>query len=207
LTMNGTSPESSGASRSSIALRRVAPLRRSIRRAFFDISMKDEVSMIRRTTGVRVLFWLVALVTALQAQAPKAQTITAAEAENHIGDTATVCGQVASTKYAASSRGQPTFINLDKPYPSPIFTVLIWGLDRAKFGSLRRPTATSRFVSRGAYGSIGACRKLSPQNQRRSRFADPVRSKMAICGAGLSLKAAVRPRRRAGDACSAESGQ
>ena len=63
-----------------------------------------------------------------------AENITAYEAKNHIGETATVCGIVASTKYAASSRGQPTFINLDKSYPNQIFTVLIWGSDRPKFG-------------------------------------------------------------------------
>jgi micrococcal nuclease len=64
-----------------------------------------------------------------------AENITAAEAKNHIGETATVCGEVASTRYATSSRGQPTFINLDKPYPNQVFTVLIWGSDRAKFGN------------------------------------------------------------------------
>jgi DNA/RNA endonuclease YhcR with UshA esterase domain len=64
-----------------------------------------------------------------------AQTsISAAEAKNHVGERATVCGEVASTHYAASSRGSPTFINLDKPYPSQIFTVLIWGTNRSKFG-------------------------------------------------------------------------
>jgi hypothetical protein len=36
--------------------------------------------------------------------------------------------------YAAKSRGNPTFINLDKPCPNEIFTVLIWGSDRPKFG-------------------------------------------------------------------------
>ena len=65
-----------------------------------------------------------------QAQKP----LTAAEAKEHIGQTATVCGDVASTHYAARSRGNPTFINLDKPYPNQIFTVLIWGSDRPKFG-------------------------------------------------------------------------
>lgn len=60
--------------------------------------------------------------------------ISASDAKNHVGEIATVCGQVASTHYAARSRGNPTFINLDKPYPNSIFTVVIWGSDRAKFG-------------------------------------------------------------------------
>lgn len=62
-------------------------------------------------------------------------SITAAEAKNHIGENATVCGQVESTHYAFRARGQPTFINLDKPYPSPIFTIVIWGSERPKFGT------------------------------------------------------------------------
>lgn len=61
--------------------------------------------------------------------------LTAAEAKDHVGETATVCGSVASTRYASSTKGQPTFLNLDKPYPNQIFTVVIWGSNRAKFGT------------------------------------------------------------------------
>jgi DNA/RNA endonuclease YhcR with UshA esterase domain len=60
--------------------------------------------------------------------------ITSVEAKNHIGEQATVCGTVASAKFASSTRGQPTFLNLDKPYPNQIFTVVIWGRNRARFG-------------------------------------------------------------------------
>jgi hypothetical protein len=35
------------------------------------------------------------------------------------------------------SRGKPTFIDLDKPYPSQDFTIVIWDDDRAKFGDWR----------------------------------------------------------------------
>ena len=62
-------------------------------------------------------------------------TYTPDQAKSHIGEKATVCGIVASAHYAASSKGQPTFVNLDKPYPNQIFTVLIWGSDRGKFGA------------------------------------------------------------------------
>jgi hypothetical protein len=61
-------------------------------------------------------------------------SISAVEAKNHVGEKATVCGDVAGSHYAARSRGNPTFINIDKPYPNQIFTVLIWGSDRPKFG-------------------------------------------------------------------------
>src|SRR6516162_1378379 len=60
--------------------------------------------------------------------------LTSAEAKNHVGERATVCGKVASTHYAARTKGSPTFLNLDEPYPNQIFTILIWGSDRAKFG-------------------------------------------------------------------------
>ena len=62
-------------------------------------------------------------------------SISAREAKNHVGEEATVCGMVASAHYAASSRGRPTFINLDQPYPNQIFTIVIWEEDRAKFGN------------------------------------------------------------------------
>jgi DNA/RNA endonuclease YhcR with UshA esterase domain len=57
-----------------------------------------------------------------------------AEAKDHVGETATVCGNVVSTRYVASTKGQPTFLNLDKPYPNQIFTIVIWGSNRSKFG-------------------------------------------------------------------------
>lgn len=60
--------------------------------------------------------------------------LTAAEAKDHVGERATVCGKVASTRFAERSRGQPTFLNLDEPYPNQIFTIVIWGSDRPKFG-------------------------------------------------------------------------
>jgi hypothetical protein len=61
--------------------------------------------------------------------------LTPAEAGQHIGENATVCGLVASGRYAERTRGRPTFLNLDKPYPDQVFTILIWGENRGKFGS------------------------------------------------------------------------
>jgi len=76
------------------------------------------------------LFFLFAFNTAAQTN-----KITAAEAKDHVGETGTVCGKVVSTHYAAKSKGEPTFLNLDEPYPKEVFTILIWGSDRAKFGA------------------------------------------------------------------------
>lgn len=61
--------------------------------------------------------------------------ISAADAKNHIGENTTVCGQVVSTRFADTSRGKPTFLNLDEPYPHQIFTIVIWGSDRPNFGT------------------------------------------------------------------------
>lgn len=62
-----------------------------------------------------------------------AAAISASEAMGHIGSRKTVCGAVKSPTYARSSRGQPTFLNLDRPYPNQIFTVVIWGSNRGNF--------------------------------------------------------------------------
>ncbi|MGA8222528.1 MAG: hypothetical protein WB780_12810 [Candidatus Acidiferrales bacterium] len=75
--------------------------------------------------------------------------ITATEAKSHVGETAMVCGKVASTRYAERSKGQPTFLNLDEPYPNQIFTILIWGSDRPKFGEPEKKYRESRVCVTG----------------------------------------------------------
>jgi DNA/RNA endonuclease YhcR with UshA esterase domain len=55
------------------------------------------------------------------------------DAHKYIGKGKTVCGTVASANYAIRSKGRPTFLNLDQPYPNQIFTVVIWGSDRNRF--------------------------------------------------------------------------
>jgi len=54
-------------------------------------------------------------------------------ASDYIGQRMTVYGPVVSTNYAERSNGQPTFLNLGRPYPNQGFTVVIWGRDRSKF--------------------------------------------------------------------------
>ena len=63
-------------------------------------------------------------------------------ASRMIGQVATVKGRVAGTKFASSSNGSPTFLNLGVDYPSSRrFTVVIWGRDRSRF---RSPESTYR---------------------------------------------------------------
>ncbi len=61
--------------------------------------------------------------------------LTAAEAAQHIGEKATVCGNVASAHYVANGNRQPAFVNLDQAYPHPVFTILIWGDYRDRFAT------------------------------------------------------------------------
>ena len=63
------------------------------------------------------------------------QSINPTDAEKYVGKEKTVCGMVASATYASRTKGQPTFLNLDQPYPNQIFAVVIWGLDRKKFNN------------------------------------------------------------------------
>lgn len=69
------------------------------------------------------------LILALQAS----PTITTAEAKAFIGREATVCGIVKSARSAANSNRRPTFLNLDKPYPQQVFTIVIFEENRSKF--------------------------------------------------------------------------
>jgi len=82
---------------------------------------------------VLVLSIHILALVALTASAFAQEIISADDAAKFIGQRKTVCGTVASANYATRSKGQPTFLNLDKPYPHQVFTVLIWGSDRRKF--------------------------------------------------------------------------
>ena len=75
------------------------------------------------------LAWLMVVSAAL------AQSLPADQAASHVGERRTVCGQIAEEHTAQGSRGAPTFINLDKPYPNQIFTILIWGDERTSVGN------------------------------------------------------------------------
>jgi len=75
---------------------------------------------------------------------------TADQASSHVGEKATVCGTVASTKHASSSNGRPTFLNFDKPYPNHKFTVVIWGSERSLF-----PASPESFYRNKSVCAIG----------------------------------------------------
>ncbi len=62
------------------------------------------------------------------------QSIASDKAVDYVGEYVTVCGEAVSAHFASRSRGKPTFLNLDEPYPRQTFTVVIWGNNRNKFG-------------------------------------------------------------------------
>ena len=95
---------------------------------------------------LRLLAALAALVTTATA-AP----LNPEDAAAYIGETATVCGVVASAEYEADVQSQPTLLDLGKPSPSAVFTAVIYGMDRAKFGT---PETTLRGKRICVTGSI-----------------------------------------------------
>ncbi len=62
------------------------------------------------------------------------QTISAGEIKNNAGKIVTVSGKVADAAYLQSAFNQPTLLNMDKPYPNQVFTVVISGENRKAFG-------------------------------------------------------------------------
>lgn len=96
------------------------------------------------------LFFLLILIVACQQKTPEqkyalpAEAITASDAANYIGEIKTVYGEVVGATYAWWFKGQPTYMNLDKSHPKQVFNVMIWGIDRQKFG---RPPE-DRFINK-----------------------------------------------------------
>ena len=65
----------------------------------------------------------------------RAADLGCAEVADHVGETATVYGVVASARYADRSSSKPTFLNLCKAYPNQAITGFIRESDRPKFGT------------------------------------------------------------------------
>jgi len=105
--------------------------------------------MSRRVSALSMLAFALLAASSVLAQ----RTLTATEAKAHIGEQATVCGKVVSTRWAESSRGSPTFLNFDQPYPDQVFTLVIWGNDRSKFDN---PETTYRGKRVCVTGKISA---------------------------------------------------
>jgi hypothetical protein len=90
---------------------------------------------------------IVAVVAAFLFWGAVGETINAPQAKDHIGEYFTVCGKVVSQHTASGSRGEPTFLDVDAPYPHQVFTIVIWKDDIERVGEL--PSVKSRVCASG----------------------------------------------------------
>lgn len=96
--------------------------------------------MVKRSLSI-ILLALAGVVTSTTAQ-----TISSADAKYRVGEQATVCGKIASERTATTSKGEPTFINLDSAYPHQVFTAVVWEKDKPNVGRLPQ---TGQFCASG----------------------------------------------------------
>lgn len=101
--------------------------------------------------GVRevLLFFSFAALPGWATVSVRADPLSPVDAASHVGEVATVCGLVASTKYAPQSIGAPTFLDFGGTYPNAAFTALILGSDRAKFGDPEKTLQGKEVCVRG----------------------------------------------------------
>ena len=99
------------------------------------------------------------------------QTITAAQAREHDGETATVCGVAQNEHTASTTRGKPTFIDLDSSFPYQIFSILVWDEDRPNVGEL--PRTGSHVCVTGVINYYHGVPRIAVRNS--SQFVDTSR--------------------------------
>ena len=142
-----------------------------------DIHVKSAKTALARATTLLLLFVVMLSPCLLLSSELR---LAAAQAKDHIGEVATVCGVVASAKYAASSPGRPTFLNLDKPYPTQVFTVVILGENRAKFD---KPEVDYKGKTICVTGKIGSYRGVPQVEAKEPEQIKVMRSKI-VCVRG-----------------------
>jgi DNA/RNA endonuclease YhcR with UshA esterase domain len=99
-----------------------------------------------------------------------ATNLSAAQAKNHIGEKATVCGTVAGVHTATNSKGSPTFINLDERYPHQVFTILIWGEDLNKFNPAPSAWDGKRVCATGTISSYRGAPEIVTKDPTQITF-------------------------------------
>src|SRR5262245_58314106 len=82
-----------------------------------------------------------------------AASLTPEDAAGHIGETATFCGVVASAEYETTEPSQPTWLDFGRPHPNAVFTVIILGDDRLKFGMPETSLPGKRICVTGQIGN------------------------------------------------------
>ncbi len=82
-------------------------------------------------TGIIIIDVITGLALAQSAPPPK---ITPADAKNHVGEVATVCGKVVdnkTSKFGIGGHGKPVTFDLDQPDPNPVFYFVTFGTQSA----------------------------------------------------------------------------
>jgi len=78
-------------------------------------------------TAAGVIVVMVGLAFAQNVHPPR---VTPADAKNHVGEVATVCGKVVDSqvsKYGIGGHGKPVTFDLDQPEPNPVFYFVTFG--------------------------------------------------------------------------------
>jgi hypothetical protein len=128
-------------------------------------------------TPVIAACFLVTASLATEQNAP----IAADDAAQHVGEVQTVQATVADTAFLEKSKDQPTFLNLERPFPSHTLTVLIPGQARSKFAS-----APEEFF-KGKH--ILVTGKIEPRGQKfQIVVSDPAQVKVVDATASASAK-------------------
>lgn len=105
--------------------------------------------------------------------------VTPADAKNHIGEKATVCGKVVDTKiskYGIGGRGKPVTFDLDQPEPNPLFYFVAFG---DKSGGAEEAIAAYKGKQVCVTGKIAAAPNGSPMIMAadRSQVKTPAENK------------------------------
>ena len=127
-------------------------------------SLNGDRPMRRSTAGILIVFLGLVLQVGIAAQ----ERISPTEASKYVGKPTIVCGQVASATFAARSRGRPTFLNLDRPYPTR-YSQRSYG-ERTEASFLRhqrKPTAARKSVSRERFRATGGNHRSSSETPDR----------------------------------------
>jgi hypothetical protein len=94
----------------------------------------------RATRNVVLLSCVVGISVLSLSQAANPRVIRPMDAKNHVGETATVCGEVVDSKigkYGVGGYGRPVTLDLDSPEPHPVFFFMAFGADHAKAEQVR----------------------------------------------------------------------
>jgi len=106
------------------------------------------------------------------ASARAADSIAPAQAKDFVGKKATVCGVVASAVYLEKGKDQPTLLNLDQAYPKQVFTVVIYGKDRKKFGKPEAAWLRKKLCATGAVTSFKDVPQIVASDPKQIVLAD-----------------------------------